>query len=605
MPYKFFLLVSTSFAVCTVGIILKTTEPKWIPESECTQPNSTQDSTPRSLSRASVSESCTPEELQPTRFVLARFDLGFEKKAKKQQAHERVYVGFKDCIRCHNSGIQGQVELPGGIKLDLQKEQWVLYKEFPIWSKDDKHGQAYTVLLNKRSKDIGKLLGVSEIHSDPRCLACHTGFPLGQMPVDEKDGLVAPELAKERDINLGVSCEGCHGPAGDKRADNGELLPGWIVPHQVPPALPYANTKPWRFLSPNEKSDQYGFYDVRSPSSKTRLCVSCHIGNVNQGKIVTHEMYAAGHPPLPGFEIETFTEQMPRHWAEFPAKAPQIQEMFLKYTNDPLYHEKTYKKDGLHRTRSLLVGALITSSEYFRLTSQLADENSKSPVKKPDWPELSVFDCYACHHELQNSSWRQIRKAPVGTPGRPILQDWPLPLARIALATLGSAPPALDATLTELRQAINDKPFGDPGKVARLALTVSDWFRTRGLELEKKPLNREEGLTLLREIAAVAATRIHNYDSSRQLVWAFKIIAAEMKQDFPNADRVQKILEPMGEKMFLLNLRKGRESATAVPGDDKARNTVETDLEDVLPYISRYNPLLFQDKLKAIADLIK
>ena len=30
--------------------------------------------------------------------------------------------------------------------------------------------------------------------------------------------------------------------------------------------------------------------------------------------MVTHEMYAAGHPPLPGFEIATFCSQMPPHW---------------------------------------------------------------------------------------------------------------------------------------------------------------------------------------------------------------------------------------------------------------------------------------------------
>src|SRR5207244_2785767 len=131
--------------------------------------------------------------------------------ATEQQARaERTYVGFKECVRCHNSGIEGEIELPGGGKLSLMKEQWVLYKEYPIWAKEDKHGQAYTVLLNERSKQIGKALGVSEIHRDRRCLACHTGFPISQMPLD-KDHLVDRELPKSLDVNLGVSCEGCHG----------------------------------------------------------------------------------------------------------------------------------------------------------------------------------------------------------------------------------------------------------------------------------------------------------------------------------------------------------------------------------------------------------
>ena len=32
------------------------------------------------------------------------------------------------------------------------------------------------------------------------------------------------------------------------------------------------------------------------------MCLSCHLGNAREGRVVTHEMYAAGHPPLPGFE---------------------------------------------------------------------------------------------------------------------------------------------------------------------------------------------------------------------------------------------------------------------------------------------------------------
>ncbi len=29
---------------------------------------------------------------------------------------------------------------------------------------------------------------------------------------------------------------------------------------------------------------------------------------------MTHEMYAAGHPPLPSVELQTFCEEMPQHW---------------------------------------------------------------------------------------------------------------------------------------------------------------------------------------------------------------------------------------------------------------------------------------------------
>jgi hypothetical protein len=32
-------------------------------------------------------------------------------------------------------------------------------------------------------------------------------------------------------------------------------------------------------------------------------CTSCHVGREADGRFVTHEMYAAGHPPLPPLEI--------------------------------------------------------------------------------------------------------------------------------------------------------------------------------------------------------------------------------------------------------------------------------------------------------------
>ena len=45
-------------------------------------------------------------------------------------------------------------------------------------------------------------------------------------------------------------------------------------------------------------------------SSRAKLCSACHVGNVEDGKLVTHEMYAAGHPPLPGIEIVAFCDAL-------------------------------------------------------------------------------------------------------------------------------------------------------------------------------------------------------------------------------------------------------------------------------------------------------
>src|SRR5262249_36029404 len=70
---------------------------------------------------------------------------------------------------------------------------------------------------------------------------------------------------------------------------------------------------PWRSKTPEYKWER-GMADLRNPVVKARLCTSCHVGNAVEGKTVTHEMYAAGHPPLPPCELAAFMEGEPKHW---------------------------------------------------------------------------------------------------------------------------------------------------------------------------------------------------------------------------------------------------------------------------------------------------
>lgn len=523
---------------------------------------------------------------------------------------QRAYLGFRSCLRCHNSGISGvSVPLPGGGTLNLADNQWVLYREYPIWQAKDKHGQAYTVLLNDRSRRMGEILGVREINRDRRCLACHTGYPIDQMPTDDK-GLVSKELSQSLDVNLGVSCEGCHGPAGDVQQNGRVVTAGWMSLHQIQPVMPYEQTKPWRFLSPQTKRDKFGFYDVRSPASKARLCASCHVGSVKEGRVVTHEMYAAGHPPLPGFEIETFIAQMPKHWRTLSEKAEQVRAEFLKHTQDPLYRQTEFSIQNLSRTNSLLVGALVSLSESLKLTAQLADDTASGPVTKPEWPELAQFDCFACHHELQEPAWRRMRKPPVGTPGRPPFREWTTVLAQLAVRTAGASlaevpnDARLDARMTPLRQTMSVQPFGVRSELVTRASAAAEWANSLAEELQRKPLTPDDGRAVLRDIAELATSQLSDYDSARQLVWAFRIIHDELKgQGAPLDDEITQRLAAFDD-MFLLDLRTGRKSATLIPGEQQARTVLEVDLSRTLPPIAHYDPHRFQQQFRKLAELL-
>ena len=56
--------------------------------------------------------------------------------------------------------------------------------------------------------------------------------------------------------------------------------------------------------------------NLRDPVVRGDVCSSCHIGSAAEGKVVTHAMYAAGHPPLPNFELATFSRNLPQHWRD-------------------------------------------------------------------------------------------------------------------------------------------------------------------------------------------------------------------------------------------------------------------------------------------------
>jgi hypothetical protein len=518
--------------------------------------------------------------------------------------YARPFAGFLDCVRCHNTGPEGKQKVigPGGIEIDLDKEQWVLYREFPKWAKDDKHGQAYAVLLRPRSIEMGKILK-TDVSRDKRCLACHTGFPVNHMPMDDGDEsnlLVSKKIEENLEIKNGVTCEGCHGPSRDLKSEGKLLLEGWNKAHQEPPAPPYEKTQPWRFLAPETKRKQYGFWDVRSPSSKAKICASCHIGSVAHGRVVTHEMYAAGHPPLPGFEVETFVEQMPIHWNRLTDKSDYVRDQFLKYTNDPIY--RSYKNEDLHRARSLLVGAMVATSEYFTLMADLAEGKVKGPVPTPEWPELAVFDCYACHHELKGPSWRQVRKPPAGVPGRPYLQHWNSALLPLALERIEGASKEYDSKFDGIRKALNKQPFGIREDLTKSARGAAEWLWTLAQEFERKPIPDAAGIDLLKRISNQAAGEFLDYDSARQMVWAYQMVEKDAKKT--RSEDVSALLNPM-EKMFLLDLKKGHPTSVTIPGEKMDRKIVEVDLKVVLPYFGTYDPVRLKTGFLEIGKAIK
>lgn len=493
----------------------------------------------------------------------------------------RSFLGLKECYNCHTNGFPKD---GFGDRFGITaNDNWILANEVRTWGEKDKHSQAYTSLLSDTAKKMGEAMGVpGNIHRDKRCLACHTGFPIAAMTeLDAANGLI-DEKTYQNDLRIttGVSCEGCHGSAGGDH--------GWLTTH--------TSKDTWRFLTPDAKCEK-GYYDVRSVISRTKLCLSCHLGNAAQGRILTHEMYAAGHPPLPPFELATFEELMPKHWRNLSEKK-DLQQEYSERTGTQIDPEE------LRGTKSMLVAALISRSEALRLTADLAADLTEGAVSdqipKPQWPDFAQFDCYACHHDLKSEGWRTTAQHR-GSPGRPPLVPWPNALSRLAAIQAQLEPNDIDRDFSFVQSAILKSPFGDREQLIAAARASANLAETTAAALSGQQMRANEGRALLERIAETAATETMDYDSARQLVWAFEILRTELQPAQNSLPEIPWLNGDLTEikSMFVLDLkdaeRYGQNIPRTIPGATEERTVNEVKLEKILPPIAEYDALKFRE----------
>ncbi len=150
----------------------------------------------------------------------------------------------------------------------------------------------------------------------------------------------------------GVSCEACHGPSEQ-----------WLPKHVEEGATHAGNLAA-------------GLYPTADPADRARLCLSCHFGN--EDRFVTHRIMGAGHPRL-SFELDTFTAVEPAH-----------------FKIDADWEKRNGMWDGV---KVWAIGQALIVADMMDV---LAD-----PKRGRDglFPELVLFDCYACHHPMSDKHW--------------------------------------------------------------------------------------------------------------------------------------------------------------------------------------------------------
>jgi Cytochrome c554 and c-prime len=244
-----------------------------------------------------------------------------------------------------------------------------------------------------------------------RQIAAKLGLPNAMQDVClncHSDNVPKPLQGAKFQIRDGVSCEVCHG-ASEK----------WIETHAQKGATHGANVA-------------QGLYPSEQPAKRAELCLSCHLGT--RDRFATHEIMGAGHPRL-FFELGTFTVDQPAHF--------KLTDYYLS------------RKGKIDTMNLWVTGQLEDAERYLTLV--------QSPLFTAGGiaPELTFYDCNACHHPKEKMRWSPAHAGAGVKPGTLRLQKQAFVMLQAmldALATPDAAAQLSGATDALVRAGGTDVP---------------------------------------------------------------------------------------------------------------------------------------------------
>lgn len=469
-------------------------------------------------------------------------------------------LGASECANCHSEADPRSKK----IYKETMGYEFIRLQESNIWDAHDLHSTAYRSLVTNRTPNnkkykpnataqrmedkLRKYKGESYyVATDTACLACHAST---KAPVS-----VAPPAtwkATSFETSEGVGCEMCHG--------HGTMF---VERHKSNrPAAANDDTEAekvvdWR-LFPTEIKKEWGLTNLRDPAVAAQTCASCHIGNKDEGRFVTHDMFAAGHPPLPPLDLMAYAREQPRHWG-FAADMPYITKLAdspKKESQDKAFALYHYRKGESFVARRFAESALATLGATAGLGAQLADDAKA----KSDGLDFAAFDCYSCHHNLKYPSERQDRGY-VGRPGRPLYRPAAFALARLVLDHAGGMPNGtalkgsaeeLDKLELELADAFTVKTYGDADKVKAATAKLAKWSDEARKKLEPVRYTPEEVTKLFNTLIATASDTkkpVGDPEVAQLYLWAVETLYLDLQP--------KEVTEKKVEPKALMAMREG------------------------------------------------
>jgi hypothetical protein len=355
-----------------------------------------------------------------------------------------------------------------------------------------------------------------------QCLTCHAGLRSDQSSMTTPGRTYAQFQSEGEPIaRESIGCEACHGQGKD-----------YLVDHMDPS---------WLRIEPNEKIGK-GFYDLENSALAARVCLSCHFGNPEESKWVTHEMYAAGHPPLPPLDLGKFLDETSnKHWMTLDEKLKkfetlesdrQLEEDRINYLRIHLSASKSGNSDysalkqtiqtHFRKTQQSRIGQLSANLNYHDLLDQQA------PAAL-NWGDYALYDCAGCHQTLYKKIQGNVG-SPRRVPGRPQGPLWAKPM----LSSHGESQFKQLETLQELiDEALNAKPFGDRGKIqSAIEGSASDRAKAKSqlIALASEPLDPIGADQWLRGFLQQRQGMLGNRSVANQTYWTLEMYFDDLKK---------------------------------------------------------------------------
>ena len=275
-------------------------------------------------------------------------------------------------------------------------------------------------------------------------------------------------------LSEGVGCEACHGGSGR-----------WIETH--------TNRE-----TTHAENLAAGLVATERADVRAEVCLSCHLGT--DDKFATHRIMAAGHPRL-SFELELFSANQPAH-----------------YTVDEDYVER---KGRIPTHRLWLTGQIEQLRQQLEVSRELLDTGGAL------LPELSLFDCHACHHPMENLRWTR-RRADGLEPGSLRLHLPNMVVLQAVASALGRdelVPTLVDAHRAVLRGAQSGRGEFDAA-VERLLALLDEAAATFAAPMDVEDVARLR-LALLR---TAAEDRASDYAEAEQIYFGVESLCHALNE---------------------------------------------------------------------------